>query len=267
MSEPFTREERDALLGRIREAEAALYPAEGPPPPRPQRPRLLDTYYALFGEYSDRLPRVLMSACPFTGAPLKRSIDPYGFDGPWWLKDRTFTPEEPAAPPSFKVLLGAVRLNGREPAEAQGTVLAGPDAPFVVPRLLDLPGMVAVIHRYDLATRDITWPIGYFTEEEIYPGALHQFWTRPELWFKNADGQDLWIFKNDLIDFDLAPWIERGKLKWLKPDAAEPEVIGAESGACPYAGLPGDHLPQVFGGGVRELDELPTGEPAMPFEE
>ena len=267
MSEPLTRDERTSLLMRIRAAEAALYPPDGTPPPRPLRPRLRDAYYALLGEYSDRLPRVLMSVCPFTGAPLARSFDPFGFDGPWWYKDRTFTPDEPAAPPSFKVLLGAIHLNGRAPAESKEIVLAGPDAPYVVPRLLNLPGMVAVIHRLELATGDTAWPIAYFSEEEIHPAALHQFWTRPELWIENEAGQKLWIFKNDVWDFEFGPWIERGKLKWLKPGAAEPEVVGAESGPCPYAGLPGDHLPQTISGGQRELEELPTGEPAMPFEE
>lgn len=267
MSEAFTRDERTALLMRIRAAETALYPQEGPPPPKPLRPRLRDAYYALIGEYADRLPRVLMSACPFTGAPLVRSFDPFGFDGLWWHKDRTFTPEEPAAPLTFKVLLGAMQLNGREPAESKETVLAGPDAPYVVPRLLNLPGMVAVIHRLELGTGDVAWPIAYFTEREIHPAALHQFWTRPEMWYENENGQKLWIYKNDTWDFELGPWIEQGKLKWLKRGTEKPEVVGLESGPCPYAGLPGDHAPQVMGGGQRELEDLPTGEPAMPFEE
>jgi hypothetical protein len=267
MSEPFTREEREALLVRLRAAEAALYPSDGPPPPRPERPRLRDALYALRGEYSDRLPRVLMSVCPFTGAPLKRCFDPYGFDGPWWHKDRTFTPEEPAAPLTFRVLLGAVQLNGREPAEAKDMVLAGPDAPFVVPRLLNLPGMVAVIHRLELATGDVAWPIAYFSDEETAAVRLHQFWTRPELWIKNENGSDLWLVKNDVWDFDLAPWIEKGKVNWLIPGTETPEIADAGSGPCPYAGLPGEHLPQVLSGGALELDEAPTGEPVKPFEE
>lgn len=267
MSEPFTRAERDDLLTRIRGVEAELYPKEGPPPHRPLQARLRDTYYALLGEYADRLPRVIMSACPFSGVPLKRSIDPYGFDGPWWHKDRTFTPAEPTPPPGFQVILGAIDLRGRKPAEAADMVLAGPDAPFVVPRLLELPGMVAVISRLQLDTGDVAWPIAYFTSEEISPAALHQDLTRPERWIKNADGAELWLVKNDTWDFDLAPWIERGKVRWIDPARPKLQVLGPEDGPCPYVGLPGDHLPQVLSGGERELDEAPTGDPVQPFEE
>ena len=264
MSEPFTRQERDALLARIRTVESELYPQDGPPPHRPAQARLRDTYYALVGEYSDRLPRVVMSVCPFTGAVLKRAFDPFGYDGPWWQKDRTFTPEEPAAPPTFKLILGAVNLGGRKPAEAGETVLAGPDAPFVVPRLLGLPGMVAVIHRIELESGDVAWPIAYFSSEEISPSRFHQHWTRPELWFKTESGSDGWLVKNDPWDFDLAPWIEKGQVRWVASVGTKLEAVN--TGTCPYVGLPGDHLPQVLSGGERELDEAPSGEPVEPFE-
>jgi hypothetical protein len=266
MSEPFTREERNDLLRKIRAVEAELYPKDGSSPPRPKYARLRDTYYAMLGEYSDRLPRVLMSVCPFTGAPLVRSIDPYGLDGFWWHKDRTFTPEEPAAPPTFRVLLGALDLRGRTPSEASDEVLAGPAVPFVVPRLLELPGMVAVVSRLELASGDVAYPIAYFSSEETPPFKLHQFWTRPELWFETASGSKSWLVRNDPWDFDLETWIAQDKLKWVPPGQTKPEAVGGEGGACPFIGLAGDRQPQVIGGGVRELDEAPTGEPVEPFE-
>jgi hypothetical protein len=44
-------------------------------------------------------------------------------------------------------------------------------------------------------------------------------------------------------------------------------VLGPEAGEpCPYVGLPGDRLPQLIGDGMRDLDELPNGEPLEPFE-
>jgi hypothetical protein len=264
MSEPFTKPERDALLARMRAVDAELYPARGPRPKRPQQARLRDTYYALLGEYSDRLPRVVMSVCPFTGAVVKRAFDPFGFDGPWWHKDRTFTPEEPAAPPTFKLVLGAVNLRGRKPAEADELVLAGPDAPFVVPRLMELPGMVAVIHRLEMATGDVAWPIAYFSSEDIAPDELHQHWTRAELWFTTEEGNESWLAQNDPWDFDLAPWIAKGQVRWLADADGKAAVVN--TGSCPYAGLPGDHLPQLLAEGERELDDAPSGEPVEPFE-
>lgn len=265
MSTPFTREERAALLARIAEVESKMYPADGPRPGRPLAARLRDTYYALLGEYSDRLPRVPLSVCPFTGLPLVRSFDPFGFDGPWWQKDRTFTPEEPGAPPTFRVILGAVDLRGREPAEAGPIVLAGPAVPYVVPRLLGLPGMVAVMHRVELQTGDVAWPIAYFSSDETPPWQLHQDWTRPERWFKAEDGSDSWLLANDTWDFDLAPWIERGQLRWVAERGGKLVTLGAGE-RCPWLDVPGDRVPQELAGGVRELGDPPTGEAAAPFE-
>lgn len=266
MSEPFTRAERDAVVARIAEVAARLFPKDGTHEPIAIEARTRDTYLHLLGEYADRLPRVVMSACPFTGAPLKRAFDPFGTDGPWWHKDRTFTPDEPAAPPAFRTLLGALDLRGRVPAESTDAVLAGPDAPFVVPALLRLPGMVAVVSRLELATGDLAYPVAYFSRERIHPAALHQHWTRPELWFTDDEGTRAWTVSNHAWDFDLAPWIERGQLRWIRPGDARAGVVGPESGErCPYLDLSGDRMPQVLGGGERTLDEPPDGEPPDPF--
>ena len=268
MSEAFTRTERDAILARIRELEAKIWPESDPAPHAPERARMLDTLYALQGEYADRLPRVVMGGCPFTGAPLKRSIDPYGLDGPWWTKDRTFTPQEPAAPPSFRVLLGALDLRGRTPAEAGELVLAGPAVPYVVPRLMAFPGMVAVISRLELATGDLAYPIAYFSTADIHPAELHQAWTRGELWYETDSGEEGWAVMNDEWDFDLAPWIAKGAVRWIAPGDPQHRVIDGSSGAaCPFAGLEGERLPQFISTGEVELGDLPDGVPPQPFEE
>lgn len=268
MSEPLTRAERDALLARIREAEGRLYPPEGRPRPnRTETAHLLDLVNELLGEYADRLPRRVLSTCPFTGAPLRRAIDPFDLGGPWWQKDRTFTPKEPAPPPAFQTILGALDLRGRAPAETAETVLAGPDVPFVVPRLLRLPDMVAVVHRLELESGDVAYPIGYFSREPIHPATLHQHWTRPELWFETPEGESGWTVMNDRWDFDLAPWIESGRLRWVRPGDPKHAVVGADSGEdCPYVGLPGERKPQTLSAGRRAWDEPPNGEPPTPFE-
>src|SRR5262245_45399878 len=266
MSEPLTRTERDALLERIRELDRALYPGEDRQEPvGERRARLKENYYQLFVEYGDRLPRVVMSACPFTGAPLRRAWDPWGLDGPWWFKTRIFRIEEPVAPPTFRVLLGALALGERLPVESRDEVTPGPEIPFVVPRLLELPGMVAVISRLDLATGDVAYPIGYFSEEDIPDHRLHQPWLRQDLWFKNKSGGTSWLIANDPWDFELAPWIERGKLRWIRTGDAESRVVGPESGACPYLELEGERAPQAISGGERELLEPPDGTQVDPF--
>jgi hypothetical protein len=269
LPEPLSREERDALLARLSALDRELYPPEGEEEPsRRQRALLEETYYRVLAEYSDRLPRVPMSACPFTAARLVRAIDPYGLDGPFWHKVRTFTPEEPAAPPTFKVLLGGLDLRGREPSEAEEEVIAGPDVPYVVPRLLELPGMVAVVTRIELRNGDLAYPIAYFSREPIPPGALHQPWLRQELWFTDENGRSAWLSSNAPWDFDLASWIERSKLGWIEPGDETFRVRGSEDlGRCPFLDLAGDRRPQTFASGTREQGEPPSGVPFAPFEE
>src|SRR4026209_1392052 len=95
----LTKDERDALLRRAWALDAQLYPAERSQAPtgRPAA-HIRETYYQVLGEYADRLPRVLMSVCPFTGEPFLHSFDPWGLDGPWWHMDREVPIEEPASP-------------------------------------------------------------------------------------------------------------------------------------------------------------------------
>ncbi len=265
----LTRREREEILGRVRELDAQVFPR----PPTPlasgaERARIKDAYYRALGEYYDRLPRVLMSVCPFTNKPLRRAFDPFGLDGPWWHKARMGHPDEPAAPSTFKVLLGAVDFGPRIPAEAIAEVIPGPDVPFVVPRLLRLPGMVAVIHRLALDTGELAYPIAYFSEEDIGPERLHQPWLRQDLWFKTEAGDSSWLISNDEWDFDLDPYIAIGKVWWVDERGRSPIAVTASSGArCPYVGLPGDRRPQSIAEGERELIEPPTGVPFNPFVE
>lgn len=266
----MTPEERSQLLFRMVEMEKVLYPEVEPVPTltRSARAQVLDAYYLAIAEYFDRLPRVVLSACPFTGTPLKRVFDPLGLDGPFWPKVQVAEVVQPDAPATFRVLLGALDLHGRPVPEVTEEILPGPDAPFVVPRLLKLPGMVAVISRVELSGGDVAYPIGYFSETEIPAHLLHQFWLKQELWFDNSTGSKSWMTANDTWDFDLAPYVAAGKVRWIRPGDTGAEVVGSESGeACPYVGLPGQHRPQVLSGGELDLLDLPTGESINPFED
>ncbi len=226
-----------------------------------------EKYFQALAEYADRLPRVPMSACPFTGEILKRSFDPWGVDGAWWHQDIEVRIEEPSPPPTFRLLLGALALHGREPTEARDPVLAGPEVPFVVPRLLELPEMVAVVSQLPLETGDTAYPVAYFSTEEIPPQALHQPWLRQELWFKMPDGKSAWLIANDPWDFELQPWIDAGKLRWVAPGDQAMRVLGAGVGACPYVGLEGAREPASLAAGERFPLPLPDGVPVNPFED
>jgi hypothetical protein len=260
----LTREERDALVSRIaalskRMEEALDLSAR-------DFGLLREELYVALGEYADRLPRPTLSACPFCALPLKRVFDPFGPDGPWWYADVPVKFQEPAACPHFKVLLGALGLNGREPAEVQVEVRPGPEVPFVVPTLLSLPGMLAVVGRTTLATGDAAYPIAYFSDQEIAPVRLHQPWCRTTLWFQDAGGRAAWTIANHTWAFDLAPFLRDRRLRWTRLEEAEPRVYdGAEGGPCPFVDLPGEHRPQQLVAGRRDFLPPPTGEPINPF--
>lgn len=265
----FTKDERDALVARIKDLFKQVFePDPGDNVDAHEQGRRREALFAALAEYGDRLPRVRMSTCPHTGAPYLRAFDPFGLDGPWWHKLKIFDIAEPTPPETFRVILGALALNGRTPSETTEEVIPGPDAPFVVPRLLGLPGMVAVVSRLELATGDTAYPITYFSDRPTEPASLHQFWLRQDMWFTDEAGRRGFIIANDAWDFDLAPWVAQGKLKWIAPGDDSGAVVDAASGAtCPYLDLPGDRQPQSLEAGERDLLEPPDGTPVNPFDE
>jgi hypothetical protein len=220
----------------------------------------------LLDEYGKGLPEVPVSRCPFCQDVLKFSFDPMGLDGLWWAWAdlvETKPPEEE----HYRLLLGAVDFQGRQPTEAEpiGRILPGPGVPFVVPRLLDSLDMIAVISSLTLPHDDVAYLISYFGDQEVDPYHLHQNWARESFNICDEDGDIVaWGAATDPWDFDLEPWIEKGKLKWINP--GDESLTMQESGACPYIGLPGTRLPQVIESGVVSHLELPDGEPIDPFE-
>jgi hypothetical protein len=263
----LTASERSALLAKAWGLDAKLYPKDGSKRPEGREASMLrESYYLALGEYADRLPRQVISVCPHTGKPFKKSFDRWGLDGPWWHMDREVTIEEPAPPPTFKVLQGALAMKGRTPTEVRDAVIPGPEVPFVIPRLLSLPGMVAVVSRLQLETGDTAYPITYFSPEEIPHPKLHQFWLRQDYWFEK-DGKSSWLIANDVWDFNLEPWLSSGKLRWTEGEGEAMHVVeGRDPKSCPFLNLPGDRQPQSLGFGKRKLLELPDGTPVNPFD-
>jgi hypothetical protein len=264
----FPKDERDAVVRSIYELRERLFPAGGEPPDFDE---IKERYYQRMIEYLDRLPREVLSVCPFTGEPLKRAIDPWGFDGPFWHDGLSRRPEEPRPPGAFQVLLGGLKLNREAPTEAVDGVKPGPDVPFVVPDLLLLPGMVAVMARYRLPTGDDAYPVAYFAEDpsKIEPRQLHQEWLRPDYWFENDDGDQVWSIANEELDFELRPYLESGQLRWVDDLAAEePRALrlGVDADECPLLDLPGERKPQLFSDGQRDWLPLPDGSTVSPFE-
>lgn len=250
----MTKPERDALLARHREAhrryEAAMdahaagldFPGEigidetsaifaDTPAYREARAAHVEMV-AVEQQYFRDLPRPAMAPCPFCGKPLHRSFDPFGLDGLWWRSDAQ--PEEPTPCPHFCVLLGAVRLDA-PPPPAAFAVHPGPARPFLLPRLLELPGMTAVISQLPVEG-GLAWPVAYFAPRRPPVQHLAAGWGRTNLVYTTQLGEHAWRPAGDVPDFDLGPWVTGGRVRWCRP-GTDRTVL--DEGACPYLTDPG----------------------------
>ena len=138
-----SRRIRDVLFGAYQDAMDEFRLLMQKPEPPPEADRAYERAGSYEREYLQALPRVTVCPCPFDGKPLIRSFDPYGLDGPWWSSNAT-PPELPTCP-HFCALGGAVHFQGQPPFSGRQEVRPGPEVPYVYPRLLSMPGMIAVI--------------------------------------------------------------------------------------------------------------------------
>lgn len=241
--EPFTPEQRRDLLNRtnklLREYSRLMRQAE-----EEDSDQLFDQADELFGQaqalrqdYFDRLPRIVMSCCPYDQKPLVRTFDPYGLDGPWWDPDAS--PEESPPCTHFCVLRGALYYNGQRPVAGDTEVHPGPEVPYVVPRLLETPGMAAVIGRIEMQNGYVAYPIAYFAEKRPPVEELVPAWPRTMYLYETQLGEPGWKTDEDPWDFDLRPWLRQGKLKWCPPDSDNSTLSDEPTEKCPYLDLPG----------------------------
>jgi hypothetical protein len=265
---PFSPDERRALLDRY---EAVRRDLSGPARQQFTVEQLRDKAHqrdALLAEYAERLPFVPLSRCPFCVEPLEYPLDQNGLNGPWWFKDALVKYASPSGCPHFRVLLGAVDFK-QSKAIATGSnreVLPGPGVPFVVPRLLNLvPDMKAVISSFTLPPGFTAYPIAYFSETPVDSEFLHQPWARQAYDMVDDQGQVKgWRSANDSWDFDLQPWIEKGKLLWII--AGDATLLLRNQPPCPYVNLPGTRAKQKIVRGSLETQPAPGGEQLQPFE-
>lgn len=190
--------------------------------------------------YVATVPLVELSRCPLTGQALVYPVETRGLEGLWW---RYEAPVRPVHHPltSLFALTGAVRLNG-PPARAPFLCKPGPEAPFVLPRLLRYPEITAVVSSLGIGTHT-GYAVTYFAVAA--PGQV----PRPNHWgmnrsvFTASNGSAAWDAQPEdprEFDFVLGPWIESGKLLWIAPDDAA-LTLQRSVGDCPYLGLPGTH--------------------------
>lgn len=194
--------------------------------------------------YVAALPRVALARCPFTGDVACHSLDDGGIEGPWW---DYLTPVRPAAedglPETVFAVTGALAVGERPPVTSH-LVKGGPEAPFVVPRLLERPEMRAVVNQVRIGSGSgelAGFAVIYFAQPMVQQVVRFNTWGANVYWYRGPDGR--WGWDNnyedtETLDFDLSPWIAAGKLAWIEPGDSG-LVLRSEFDRCPYLGLPG----------------------------
>ncbi len=228
MALPFRPEQRNQILRRafelIPQAAEDLAAAE--------------ELNGLYEQYKAGLHRLALARCPATGLAQFHSFDPYGLDGLWW---NVHSPARPLREriPTCQALTGAVRI---EPPVETFPFLAkpGPGAPFVIPRLLEHPQVQAVLSTLACG-RHQAFCIAYFAPDEIDGVEWPNDWGANERWAEGGASYGGWTEAPDFEDewdFDLAPWIQRGKLLWIAPGDRSLTLQNSLQ-ACPFLNLPG----------------------------
>lgn len=182
---------------------------------------------ALEQQYAEWLPIVALSRCPFCDKPALCRFDPVDFEGPWWWASFSLANEPPGCP-HFMGLLGAVHHAGQEHIAGRFDVLPGPEVPYVVPRLLDVPGTIAVLGTRSMDNGCTAHPIGYFAEKRPAPHGRFAPWPRTHLSWATVDGKIGWLGGPEEREFDMHRYaadgriwaLVDGRLQAISPDSA-----------------------------------------------
>lgn len=210
-----------------------------------QRREMYQQENRLLEEYAENIPHRAFSRCPFCESVVEMPMDTFGLDGVWWWRVSPVDFAQPDVCEHFQVFLGALDLHSRIPGEIMDAVGPGPGVPFVVSRLLEIESVKAVLSSFQLETGDTAYVVTYFSEEPLDQADLHQEWRREFYALVNEDGEMVASeTKLDPWDFDIDPWVEKGKLMWIH--------AGDESFALhtdlpfPYSNLDGVRESQII---------------------
>lgn len=263
------RSERDRLVaGYVGTRAAWLAAVKAKSLPAAELEAMKREFRRLKTAYFSTLPRLPISRCPYSGEPLVRAFDPWDLKGFWWQEGNLEDTPEPDPGPHFRMLSGALGFAGR-PAEAGGEEAAhvGPEVPFVIPRILAMPTMVAVVSRITLACGYQAYPIAYFSRQVPLPGTLGMPWRRTAYNWQDGNGQPCFSYPMDPWDFDLERWLQQGKLLWIDPDDETLTLRRHGEQRCPYLELPGRRMRQIVQGHEVRYEPPPDNEVIDPFNE
>ena len=207
------------------------------------REQLIDRRRELRLAYLEVLPTVAVSRCPFTHEVLRRAVDVVDINGLYWEAKAPTRPPAEEAPANFIGMSGAMRI-GEPVALAPFLAKPGPEVPFVRPDILRHEAVTAVITELPVGPH-VGYPICSFLDPRA--GAAIPTELRLNEWgserFRVHEPGAGWKWGSELdddssYDYDVAAWVEAGKLQWIAPGDADLTLrTGADD--CPYLDLRG----------------------------
>ncbi|MEM6532454.1 MAG: hypothetical protein AAF654_07510 [Myxococcota bacterium] len=253
------------LKDRINEISDILWSAASRDLSDEQRQALKREEKDLLLEYAELLDFKAVSRCPISNAPIEIAIDLAGLDSPWWWSELPVDLPPHRGSKHLQLVLGALNLGARDPSEATEQVTAGPAKPFLIDRLLGMPGVEAVLSEQRTQHNDRLFLICYFALEPIPQEELHQEFRKTKYGIFGADGEiQAAATKHDPWNFDLLPWAEQDKLKWIEPGD---ESLKLRTGPpVPFMKVSGTEKMQKIVDGSLELWPAPEGQDDAQFE-
>lgn len=230
---------REQLIERLHELMLPLAETDDAPVGEAELEQRYSRLKLLSATYIETLSLIPLSRCPFTDATHWQPIDVAGLDGPWWRYEAPLRPEI-TMPEHHLTFTGSLKLT--PPLEyAPFVCMPGPEVPYVVPELLQHPGIKAVLNSVDVGMHE-GHVVHYYAEEltEDLPG--FNGWGADHYRLPGEDKEGYWRrIENEAseeLDFDMGHWIKEGKLLWIEPGDNDLQLRN-DLEACPYIDLPG----------------------------
>lgn len=220
---------------------------------------LHDRAHEMHERYVELLPTVPVSRCPRTGELWSWRVDVVDLDGWFWQYEGATRRLKENLPLTWLAVTGAMRV--AEPVPwTRFVVSPGPGAPYVIPRILEHPEIVAVISQLPVGPHT-GWPVTYFGSRSTGETMVND-WGRDMFDSYAPDGTwEGWsadeVFFDDM-DFELEPWVRSGDLHWIAPgDTTMTPRTGIEG--CPYLDLDGPRAEARIERGHLEYPRLRLG--------
>lgn len=219
-------------------------------------------------DFFTRQPNVLISICPYCHTFIWMGVGIFSLRDEFWYRIYSNGREEVTTSSQCEHLFcvdGALNLNNHNPTEVYAPITAsrnyiymGAEVPFIKPRLLSLPTMIAVIHSFPVADIYTAYPVVYYTEQHPSQEKFSLGWGRTEYVDSYQSDKSVTFSgkRSDVQEYHLQKWIIQKKVLWVEPES-ETTLCGGDNISFPYDNLLGYRNPYAIENGRRKSLKSP----------